>query len=555
MMSLEIVRKKSFCHSFRNILEEKWNVILYSISFLFFILTTCLAVFFLSRVYSASVIVDSDHADTVQIYFDYSIFSPHFKEQKSLSKEVLTGDKKTLAFKFPAMPVNYIRIDPGEKKGKVKIYQIRIQQELGREIVLSYKDIYAGFYCADNNVDMVLGDSFVELSITGEDPQLISSSKLLKKTFPIFIFVPVAVITFCFYLFLSRFSLSFLLSFFLPHRKQPSSSTSVIEPLDGLRGYAALLVVAEHTWHPFLGAGHSGVLIFFSLSGFLLARPYVENPARLFSLVEISKYIERRVKRIFPLYLIYLFLVYGISLRLGDFFLHAFFIKGLGHLWTLPQEMLFYFLFPFILAVNWLLLRNNLLLIIFFLCSVIGGWYDFSSGEIYLYGMFFSKLPFMLPAFLSGTLFSYVYYRFLKDITPSQNIRILLSLIAIGIVITFTFFSNGQLLDSSDIYAFRFRTTYGVCAALLILILVFMGDCFFTKLFSQPFLVSIGVVSYGLYLFHPLVINLIDKFHLTGGIRFAATLLCSYVVACFTYHLLEAPFLTKTRKEVIIKNS
>ncbi len=496
--------------------------------------------FFLSRVYKVSVTLETDHADTVQIYLNHSHLPSQFKE-------ILPHKKTTLTFNIPVISINQLRIDPGERSGVFKIYRIVITQDLGREIILDYKDIYSAFQCVDKSSKISLEDTFVLLSSRKGDLQMIAQG-VVRKSFPVFLFLPISIISFFFYRVLSRGTVESFTTFFLPQRERPSSNTSVIQALDGLRGFAILLVVAEHTLHSFIGAGRSGVFIFFALSGFLLVRPYVDRPTPFFRVENILHYIERRLERIFPLFLVYLLLVYIISLRLGDFLLHAFFIKGMGHIWTLPQEMLFYIFFPFILGINSLVLRNNLLLIVLFLLTLIFGWYHFlSAQEIYLYGMFYSKLPFMLPSFLSGTFFSYIYYRVLVNIMLSRNMKFLLSIVAISIALFFVFLSNAQLFNSREIYSFTYKISFGICAAILIPLLIMAGNNFLTSFFTNRILSSIGVVSYGLYLFHPLVINVIKKFGCIGYFRFFIVLIISYMVACATYHFIEIPVLKKCK--------
>ncbi len=512
--------------------------------------------FILSRTYAVSLQIESDHKDSIRVYFDHSISSSGFHESRAVSATILPGEKKNLAVRVRNIPTTRLRIDPGEQAGVVKIYQISITQELGRKTVWSAEDIYSGFYSVNGSVDMSLENGAVILSFSGDDPQIVSSDELLSAPLPPLLFIPVSILLFFFYKYISGYSPDFLFSFFFPQRKQPSTKTSVILPLDGLRGFATLLVVAEHTLHPFLGVGRSGVLIFFSLSGFLLARPYINSPGKFFSREHISLYLGRRLERILPLYITYLFIVYGLTFRFGEFLLHLLFIKGLGHLWALPQEMLFYLSFPVILFINHFLLRNNIFLIVAFLFSIILGWYHFVPlNKVYLYGMDFSHLPFMLPAFLSGTVFSYIYHKVLINITPSRKVQISLSVVAVTIIFIFLFFSNAQLLHSREIYVFTYRVPFGICAALLITILIFIRKSFLARIFSHPFLTSTGVVSYGLYLFHPLVINLVNMFHITGGARFFVTFLVSYCIACFTYHLIEVPFSTKKSKSRAVHNA
>ena len=72
--------------------------------------------------------------------------------------------------------------------------------------------------------------------------------------------------------------------------------------LDGIRGAAALLVLAEHIGLVPGGVGVVGVLLFFALSGFLLAIPFARNPERAITLEYMRVYMRRRLLRIIPMY-------------------------------------------------------------------------------------------------------------------------------------------------------------------------------------------------------------------------------------------------------------
>jgi peptidoglycan/LPS O-acetylase OafA/YrhL len=73
---------------------------------------------------------------------------------------------------------------------------------------------------------------------------------------------------------------------------------NVIEPLHGLRGLAALTVLAHHT-APVHFAGAIGVTLFFVLSGCLMGRLYL---SRDFDAVQIWYYATARFARIYPLF-------------------------------------------------------------------------------------------------------------------------------------------------------------------------------------------------------------------------------------------------------------
>ena len=89
-----------------------------------------------------------------------------------------------------------------------------------------------------------------------------------------------------------------------------------MDSLDGLRGFAALIVVFSHTSNagmffiPLLdlrGVGKSGVFLFFLLSSFLLTLPLLRKKKEVLSLSVMSHYWQRRFFRIYPLYTLYPF--------------------------------------------------------------------------------------------------------------------------------------------------------------------------------------------------------------------------------------------------------
>lgn len=91
----------------------------------------------------------------------------------------------------------------------------------------------------------------------------------------------------------------------------------VLPALDGLRGLAVLIVLASHLANAGLpvfpglslsGTGKSGVYLFFVLSAYLLTRLLLARPVREWrSLHPWIDYGLRRVLRIWPLYLVVLF--------------------------------------------------------------------------------------------------------------------------------------------------------------------------------------------------------------------------------------------------------
>jgi peptidoglycan/LPS O-acetylase OafA/YrhL len=153
-----------------------------------------------------------------------------------------------------------------------------------------------------------------------------------------------------------------------------------------LRGFAAMWVFAYHLWHTLGGvtldfgfasgftfglrslfrAGYQGVDLFFVLSGFVIAWPYVEAAASRMSGAQVIDFYRRRFFRIAPLY--YLTIAAVVILLHFDWLqgrqnlrivvAHLLFLENYvpawvttlrGVYWTLPTEMGFYLLFPLLL--------------------------------------------------------------------------------------------------------------------------------------------------------------------------------------------------------------
>ncbi len=148
-----------------------------------------------------------------------------------------------------------------------------------------------------------------------------------------------------------------------------------IDALTATRGFAALMVVIFHfgtqvypisIFENFFTAGNIAVSYFFVLSGFVMYYTYAEKE------IAYKEYLKRRIARIYPIYVFALLLTILPSLynhfTKGVTMEHGFMVKLLLHLsflqsyipgyvltlngpgWSLSVEMLFYLLFPIVVA-------------------------------------------------------------------------------------------------------------------------------------------------------------------------------------------------------------
>jgi peptidoglycan/LPS O-acetylase OafA/YrhL len=160
---------------------------------------------------------------------------------------------------------------------------------------------------------------------------------------------------------------------------QPRKSLAAIDPLTGVRGFAAIWVVVYHFRHPltdllslsgqskaFVGSGFLGVDLFAVLSGFVISLAYSTRLKRL-SLRASGRFLWLRLARIYPL-LLFMLAMFVVSYlwRSGpggwtrvwtdeSFWLQALMLNGWGletrfawniPSWTVSSEWLCYLLFP-----------------------------------------------------------------------------------------------------------------------------------------------------------------------------------------------------------------
>ncbi len=189
-----------------------------------------------------------------------------------------------------------------------------------------------------------------------------------------------------------------------------SKNTSYLSRLDHLRFFAALLVAAYHfhgganiavdTHNPLLmmiREGESGVSLFMVLSGFILTRIALGNK------VDYKHFVFNRFLRIYPLYIVMVF-VAAVSARQLDMLSFLAAVSSIGaiggvtlgvfsHLWTIPVEFQFYLIFPF--------------LVIFFA----------RYGQRYLWGVIGVAIIFrIIMYFVNGTIQDGAYYSILGRI-------------------------------------------------------------------------------------------------------------------------------------------
>jgi peptidoglycan/LPS O-acetylase OafA/YrhL len=338
------------------------------------------------------------------------------------------------------------------------------------------------------------------------------------------------------------------------------SSNSEFNTINGVRGLAAILVLFSHT-SPGFESLKIGLAILFVISGFLLAKPYVIDSSKIFSLSGIRTYLTKRIKRILPMYYLYIFIIYIMPFEFETGIRHFLFLQAEGHLWPMTQIFAFYMLLPFFLLLTSSAAKLNRFLPLILLITII----YFSVLHVPSLKPFYNGRftnPFYLYAFIIGLLASYIQYGFLHNSTVlSKMNRIGKEILgALGLLIaTLVILWSGPMKPDPVIFAYisQFYIKCILCS-LVILIALNASGSLFDKIISNPVFRSVGVVGFSFYILHGLGMQIADNFALQflgntdlTGRSWEYTLgafFVTYLLAVMGYSYVERPFFGYRRK-------
>jgi len=374
-----------------------------------------------------------------------------------------------------------------------------------------------------------------------------------------------------------------------------------IRGIDGLRALAAFAVVAHHvgfdtgaTFRSSFGAVLArldiGVPIFFAISGYLLGRPFVAAVAERTDFASFRSFWWRRIVRIYPAYwfvLTMLVLVAGIKIEsIYQFFVfYGLFqiydkdlaLKGMVQAWTLCTEVSFYAVLPF-LAVAARRLTRRLERPEARLKAMLAG-----CAGLYLLGVAWRLflftvdppwgragllwLPGQIDYFALGLAVAVVAVAARRDDAVGVRVQrlvgrpgawFLAAMAAFGVLCSLGLTRTVQpstvplVLDGGEMTR---QFLYGLVAVLLLIPLALAPKAVGSArvIFGTRFAAYLGLLSYGVYLWHK---DLIPKAQLWAGDGlfqgnfwqiFVIVALASTFLAWLTYLFVEQPSLQWSR--------
>ncbi len=326
-----------------------------------------------------------------------------------------------------------------------------------------------------------------------------------------------------------------------------------IHSLTGLRGLAALLVFVEHAATESIlpsylghGFGQAGLMLFFVLSGFLMAHLYIHEP---FDRANLNRYVFARIGRIVPLYFLLLILSVIITQLVSpeSFYPYKFYkvkhvVQALLMLeakyvfWTIPVEVQFYALF----VVFWALYQRGVSAYFLFAYAVLT---LVPSVLIYLAGAGFPKI---VSAYAYAFFIGVATALSLDKIRHSRWVARYLApagALSLGLLlVNFPEIRAAQgLVWGEHVYVQTWLDpiTWGLVYVLFLAAALNLPG---VSILSRRFLVAIGKVSYGFYLIHyPLVLFFVKEVSAPDPIKVLGAFLATWAIAHLSYYFFEKP--------------
>lgn len=369
-----------------------------------------------------------------------------------------------------------------------------------------------------------------------------------------------------------------------------------IDALTGLRGFAALWVLLYHAWvlavpkrievpmmgytldlTPFFSIGWSGVQIFFVLSGFLLARPYVDWLQGRRERPRPMAYLARRCARVLPAYYVQLGILLILSLALYGGLraptLHE--VVGYASMlfvpppigvtplngvwWTLPIEFSFYLLLP---AIAGFLIGRRVALLLIIGGLVMVTWRfgvvtilsDVSPGQRLLLAY---QLPGALDSFVIGMVTAYLVdaTRAIDWLRRNALQAHMLALVSVGVGILTLYWMHFGYRAYWTLHPLTFLWTpvFSLTAASVV-VLAASAYRPFVIFFANRFALYLGTVSYGIYLWHHPILDWLASTEAFAAIEgyalswlLSICLVVTIILAGISWSLVERPAIAATR--------
>lgn len=297
-----------------------------------------------------------------------------------------------------------------------------------------------------------------------------------------------------------------------------------------------------------------GVSLFFVLSGFVITRILLNTKKEK---NYFSHFYHRRILRIFPLYYLYLLVTYYIypfiagteippfvkQLPYFLFLQNLSWLTGLravgptGHYWTLAVEEHFYLIWPLLV---WVLPTKYLRFVIFsVILLILPLKYYFLQADIDITHNTFTRFDQLLFGALLALIERDRVIKNIKTIKFSNILGLTILIFLLGFIV---YSLRSMMPVLKEILKYNILSLFFF---LLLYLLIFSEKLTRTnRLLEGTLFQYLGKISYGIYVWHPLILLLIIQFLPLNWIflNLVIAIIATIIVAHFSYYYFEKYF-------------
>ncbi len=344
-----------------------------------------------------------------------------------------------------------------------------------------------------------------------------------------------------------------------------------VPALDGLRAIAVILVLLSHFpyvagWHfhafiwqyvQVLRTGYIGVDLFFVLSGFLISRLLIREK-QLNGRIDIFAFYRRRAFRIFPIYYLALIVclimfppsggaVASLIFYVFNYY-HPFHPApyALEHTWSLCVEEQFYLLWPMIVMLMPLRWGRPFTLFVLPALALLSAAVLILSFEPVLaaeliYNSLFTRM-------LSLAFGAYLAFREAEGAPIPLSRCVLIISTGLAVLVWALLCRSAGWLPAGGTATALVLLGFAVLEAGTVALVLSNALRWLTSTFSWTWLRAIGRMSYGLYLYHLIIlfalgINPASAAQGVSATAFFAALLLTFGIAALSFRFIERPLL------------
>ena len=337
--------------------------------------------------------------------------------------------------------------------------------------------------------------------------------------------------------------------------------------LDALRGIAVSLVFLYHAKIPAFSGGFIGVEVFFVLSGFLITLVLLREELAK-GKFDLSRFYMRRVLRLMPgfwfMILVFLCVCFfyfkepvKLHLQLQDVLMAVLYVSNwtraldlnrpfiLGHTWSLSIEEQFYLVWPILLRWIRILPGINRATAIGIAILISWGWRLVLLNNGASWPRLYNGLDCRADMLLMGCLAAALWHT--GQIDFRKHARWVSFLLTGGAIGALTYIHVIADQYKAPIYVWEYEVV-GLATCVLILELVSFPEGIIAWLLNRKWLVWLGSISYGIYLWHYPVLWFAESAGLPIAERAWVSAALTLLFAVISWYGVERPFLHMKRR-------